>query len=147
MKVEVVIDHEQNEKKVIIKTNVHDATVDKILAALNNIDSSIIGKIDNENFVLKLEDVYYFEAVENKVYAYLEEEVYEVTYKIAELNDLLKHSSFIQTARTVILNLDKIQKIKSMVNGRILAVLNNDEKMIITRVYASGFKNKIKGGK
>ena len=39
MKVEVVIDHEQNEKKVIIKTNVHDATVDKILAALNNIDS------------------------------------------------------------------------------------------------------------
>ena len=112
MKVEVEIDHEQNEKKVIIKTNVHDATVDKILAALNNIDSSIIGKIDNENFVLKLEDVYYFEAVENKVYAYLEEEVYEVTYKIAELNDLLKHSSFIQTARTVILNLDKIQKIK-----------------------------------
>lgn len=147
MKIEVIVEKEQTEKTIKIYCQEVDQTVEKIISTLKNIDSSIIGKKDNENFVLRLEDVYYFEAVENKVFAYLEEDVFEVSYKIAELNDLLKQSSFIQTARTVILNLDKIQKIKTMVNGRILAVLNNSEKMIITRVYANQFKNKIKGGK
>lgn len=147
MKIEVIIEKEQTEKLIKIYCNELTQEVEKIISTLKNIDSSIIGKKDNENFVLKLEDVYYFEAVENKVFAYLEEDVYEVSYKIAELNDLLNDTSFIQTARTVILNLDKIQRIKSMVNGRILAVLNNNEKMIITRVYANVFKNKIKGGK
>ena len=147
MKIEVIIEKEQTEKLIKIYCSEVTQEVEKIISTLKNIDSSVIGKKENENFVLKIEDIYYFEAVENKVFAYLEEDVYEVSYKIAELNDLLKESSFIQTARTVILNLDKIQKIKSMVNGRILAVLNNGEKMIITRVYANEFKNKIKGGK
>jgi DNA-binding LytR/AlgR family response regulator len=44
------------------------------------------------------------------------------------------------------LNLSKINKIKAMVNGRILAELVNGEKMIISRLYASNFKNKLKGG-
>ena len=89
MKIEVIIEKEQSEKLIKIYCNELTPEVEKIISTLKNIDSSIIGKKDNENFVLKLEDIYYFEAVENKVFAYLEEDVYEVSYKIAELNDLL----------------------------------------------------------
>ena len=44
---------------------------------------------------------------------------------------------------TIILNIRKIKKVTTLVNGRILAQLNNGEKMIITRVYAQNFKQKL----
>ncbi len=59
---------------------------------------------------------------------------------------MLSHTAFLQTSRTIILNLNKINKIKTMVNGRIMAELLNNEKMIITRVYANSFRDKLKGG-
>ena len=74
-----------------------------------------------------------------------EKEVYEVNYKIQELVDMLKRTSFIQTARTIILNINKIEKVSTLVNGRISAVLVNGEKMIITRVFSHSFKNKLNG--
>ena len=60
-----------------------------------------------------------------------------------ELIDKLRDTSFIQTSRTIILNIDKIDHMSSLINGRILAVLLNKEKQIITRAYALDFKNKL----
>ena len=143
MKVKVVTDDTLKEIEVVINCPERDEQVDRIVKAIETSLFNIMGKLRGENYVLNIDDIYYFEAVENKVFAYLETQVYEVEYKIAELNDLLKSTSFIQIARTVVLNLDKIKKIKTMVNGRILAELNNEEKIIITRVYANEFKKKM----
>ena len=58
---------------------------------------------------------------------------------------MLSRTSFIQIARTIILNINKIEKVSTLVNGRISAVLENSERMIITRVYAHAFKQKLNG--
>lgn len=146
MKVNVIVDETKDETEVDIYCNKKTEEVEKLVNIIKSQAYNIIGKLDGESFVLSLNDIFYFEAVENKVFAYLEEEVYEVNYKIADLCDALIHTSFLQTSRTVILNLNKINKIKTIVNGRILAELVNDEKMIITRLYANQFKEKLKGG-
>ena len=146
MKIEIITDEESEELTITIRCKEVTTEVEKLVNSLKNTSISLIGKLNDEKVIIDLKDIYYFEAVENKVYAYLEKAVYEIEYKIAELNDLLKTTSFIQVARTVVLNVNKINKIKTMVNGRILAYLVNGEKIIITRVYANNFKNKIKGG-
>lgn len=146
MKVKIITGCEYEEPVVEIKCKEVTKEVENVINTINKLIIDIPGKKDGETFILKLDDIYYFEAVENHVYAYLKSDVYEVDYKISELNDLLIRTNFIQTSRTIILNLSKISKIKSMVNGRILAQLVNDEKMIISRLYANGFKNKLKGG-
>ena len=74
---------------------------------------------DFENYVLNIDDIYYFEAVDNKVFAYTKNEVYEVNYKIHEINDLFSKTFFVQISRTVILNIDKINRVSTLVNGRI----------------------------
>lgn len=147
MKIEIITEDSNEELTIRIHCKEVNNEVERLINSLKNSSISLMGKLDGESVVIDLKDIYYFEAVENKVFAYLETQVYEVEYKIAELNDLLKSTSFIQIARTVVLNLDKIKKIKTMVNGRILAELNNEEKIIITRVYANEFKKKIRGGK
>ena len=133
------------ETEILIKCKEIDSKINKISNYIRTSYITLIGKIDGEQFIINLDDVFYFEAVENKVFAYVEKDVFEVNYKIQELVDMLKRTSFIQTARTIILNINKIEKVSTLVNGRISAVLVNGEKMIITRVFSHSFKNKLNG--
>ena len=146
MKVKVITGSEYKEPVIEIKCHEVTKEIENVVNNINKLMINITGKKDGETFILNLGDIYYFEAVENHVYAYLESEVYEVEHKVADLNDLLISTTFIQTSRTTILNLSKINKIKPIFNGRILAELDNKEKMIISRLYANAFKDKLKGG-
>lgn len=133
------------ETEIHIKCKKIDSKINKISNYIRTSYITLQGKLDGEHYVLNLDDIYYFEAVENHVFAYDERNVYEVSYKLQELSEMLARTSFIQTARTVILNINKVEKVKTLVNGRISAELINKEKTIITRVYASAFKNKLNG--
>lgn len=143
MKVKVEENPQLTEIEVLIKCPIRNDEVEKIIESISINSYTIIGKKDNDNYILYLNDIFYFEAVDNHVFAYCEKEIYEVKYKIQELSELLLKTSFLQTARTIILNIRKIKKVTTLVNGRILAQLNNGEKMIITRVYAQNFKQKL----
>ena len=131
------------ETEIIIRCREVDSKINKIANFIRTSYITIQGKLDGEKYVINLDDIYYFESVENRVFAYTEKEVYEVSYKLSELIDLLQNTSFIQTARTIILNINKIERVSTLVNGRISAILDNSEKMIITRVYAHQFKQKL----
>ena len=144
MKIRVDENSELSEIEVVINCPSNNDQVNKIIQILSTNYYNIIGKKDGDNYVLNLDDIFYFEAVDNHVFAYCEKDIHEVTYKIQELTDMLNQTYFIQTSRTIVLNIKKIKKVTTLVNGRILAVLNNNEKMIITRVYAQKFKAKLK---
>lgn len=131
------------ETEIIIRCKKIDNKVNKIADYLRTNYVTVVGKLNGDSYVLNLDDIYYFEAVENRVFAYVEKEVYEVNYKLQKLAEMLERTSFIQTARTIILNINKIERVSTLVNGRIGAILVNGEKMIITRVYAHDFKRKL----
>ena len=145
MKVKVEVITGLDEPEITIKCNEHDEHIQSIVDYLESIKVTLIGKKDNVRFVLNLSDIYYFESVDNRTFAYTSNDVFEINYRIYELVKLYKNSSFIQIAKATIVNISYIKKISTLVNGRILAVLDNDEKIIITRVYAQEFKRKIKG--
>lgn len=110
---------------------------------IENYGMSIVGKKDGEKFFINLKDVYYFEAVDNKVFAYTKDLVYEVSYRIQDIIVLFGKLYFTQISRTIVVNIDIIEKVSTLINGRILAVLINGEKQIISRAYAHEFKNKL----
>ena len=144
MKIKVEENKELSEIEVLISTPIIDDDVHRVVKLLETSTLNILGKLNGENYLLTLDQIFYFEAVDNRVFAYCEKEIYEVNYKLQELTELLSQTYFIQTARTIVLNIKQIKKVTTLVNGRILAVLNNGEKMIITRVYAQKFKQKLK---
>ena len=121
-------------------------TTPEILSLSNYIENygmSIVGKNNGEKVFINIKDIYYFEAVDNRVFAYTKDLVYEVNYKIQDINILFSKLYFIQISRTIVINIDIIQKVSTLINGRILAVLINGEKQIISRAYAHEFKNKL----
>ena len=98
-------------------------------------------------YEIPIVNLYYVEAVDNKVFLYSAKQVYETKQKLYEIEHLLEEKQFLRVSKSVIVNLMKIKAIKPAMNGRFIAVLQNSEEVIISRKYVSALKNKLKEGK
>ena len=96
--------------------------------------------LDGEIHLIEPAQVYYFEYVDQKVFAYCKSNVYEIKKKLYELEEILPSDDFIRVSKSSILNLDKISSLAPAFGGRFEANLKNGEKIIISRQYVNGLK-------
>ena len=87
--------------------------------------------------------VYYFEAVDDKVFAYCESKVYEIKRKLYELEKQFENTDFLRISKSVIVNLSKIKKLTPGFSGRLEALLDNGERAVISRQYVPALKKKL----
>ncbi|MEG2872119.1 LytTR family DNA-binding domain-containing protein, partial [Carnobacterium sp.] len=92
---------------------------------------------------LSLNDIFYFEAVDNKTFVYSATDVYQTNLKLYELEVRLTNSYFIRTSKSLILNVMKIEHVTPAFNSRFEAELENKEKIIISRKFAPLLKKKL----
>lgn len=85
-------------------------------------------------------EVYYFEYVDQKVFAYGKTKVYEIKSRLYELEEQLPKKDFIRVSKSCILNLNKIGSLAPGLGGRFEARLKNGEKVIISRQYVNVLK-------
>ncbi len=88
-------------------------------------------------------DVYYFESVDNKVFLYLEQSVYEVKYKLYEIEEEYANTDFFRASKSVIINLAKVKQFAPDFGGRFEAQMKNGEKLIISRQYVPLLKKRL----
>lgn len=95
--------------------------------------------------ILQIEpgDIYYFEAVDNKVFLYLEKNVYETRMKLYELERQFAGTDFFRVSKSVILNLAKVENFYPGFSGRFEALMQNGERIGISRQYVPFLKNKL----
>ncbi|MBC1986375.1 LytTR family transcriptional regulator [Listeria sp. FSL L7-0478] len=118
------------------------------LAGLKGSTEKISVKKDGATYLLEPKAILYFEAVESKIFVYTEQDVYEIHWKLYELEEKFKDSSFFRCSKSMILNIEAIEKITPSFNGKFEANLFNREKVIISRQYAKVLKQKLNiGGK
>ena len=79
-------------------------------------------------------DILYFESVDDRVFAYTENQVYESHQKLYQLEEELP-SNFLRASKAVIVNINKIENLAPDFSGRIEATLTNDCKVIFSRMY------------
>lgn len=132
---------EDNELEIVIRCNKIDDEVRKIIALFEE-KQVIIGKLDNRSYQIKVDDIYYLEANEDRMFIYCKDKVYETSLRLYELEDTLDPRMFVRISKSILLNLNKLASVRAMLNGRYEAYLINDEQLIITRHYVSGFKEK-----
>lgn len=90
--------------------------------------------------LVELTEIYYFESVDDKVFAYAENDVAEVKWKLYELEERLAGGDFIRIAKSIILNLSKVKRFAPYMGGRFEALLENGEKVLISRQYVPELK-------
>lgn len=138
VKLETVSDVEETE--VIIRCRELDEETERLLSTIRLFANTIIGKKDNKTFILKPEDICYFDTQENKVLLITEDAVYETPLKMYEIEEKFKNTGFQRVSRYSIINLRKVSYLEPLFNGRMVAVMKNGDKVVITRLYIQALK-------
>lgn len=98
---------------------------------------------DNCQHRVRHDDILYFEAVGEKVFAYTLTEIFEVKKRLYELEEALAPQHFIRCSKAFLICLTKIESIRPALNGRYCARMKNGEDVIISRKYARSVKKTI----
>ena len=139
MKVTIVDVGPDEEEELILKCRSLDESLVEIINRFKQGGGKLTAYQDGNMFFIEPEEVFYFESVEQKVFAYCKSEVYQVKSKLYELLDELPGWKFVRVSKSVILNLNKIKSLTPAFSGRYEALLKNGEKVIISRQYVGLF--------
>ena len=125
----------------------HEETeeVKDIVAFVKTRQGKLTGNFEGQKYEIPVADVYYIETVDNAVFIYGQEKVYEAKQKLYELEGILREKYFLRVSKSLILNLMKIKSIKPALNGRYSAILQSGEEVIISRKYVMQLKSALKG--
>ncbi|MGD9761183.1 MAG: LytTR family DNA-binding domain-containing protein [Candidatus Izemoplasmatales bacterium] len=146
MKIRVEEIEQTDEIEVIIKGSKDNEDVKEIYQSLLYFESVILGKTNDKTISLALSQIYYFDSVDNKTFAYDKNTVYDVNLKLYQLEEKLVNTPFIRVNKSMIVNTRKLKTFKSTINGRMEATLINGEMVKISRSYVPLLKEKL-GGK
>jgi len=98
-------------------------------------------------YQFELGDVFYFEAVDERVLAYTKDKVFELKSRLYELENAYSDRHFVRCAKSYIINLMKLESISPALNSRFTAHMKNGDAIIISRQYVPAIKQAVMGGK
>ena len=136
------------EERELVEIYCHEVNdqVKEIVSFVKSRKGQLSGNMDGKQYEIPITDVYYIEAVDNKVFIYCTRQVYETRQKLYELEEVLVKKHFLRVSKSILLNLMKVRALKPALNGRFTAILPNNEEIIISRKYVQEFKKTLKGG-
>lgn len=140
MKVTIEEISRNQDEEIIIKCHAVDDNILKLINKLKTNSSVLIGFNDDNIHRLKISEVYYFEAVDNKVFIYYKDKVFESKQKLYELEELCEGKNFFRASKSIIINIAKISFVKPSISGRFEAKLDNGESVVVSRQYVPVLK-------
>ena len=143
MKISIQDVPEGEEEEIIIRCRGMDEQLMKLVYALKAGREKLTVSREGRLFRILPSSVYYFEAVDNRVFAYLEKDVYETKLKLYELESRLSGTDFFRASKSTVINLAKMESLSPAFNGRFEASMKNGEKLIISRQYVPLLKEKL----
>lgn len=91
---------------------------------------------NKESSQLPIADVLYIEAVGEKVFAYTNDQVYEMKARLYQLEEMLEPHRLIRASKSLLINMFYITSVRPALNGRLYAKMENGENLLVTRNYA-----------
>lgn len=143
MKITINEKPEIDEVDIIINCKAADEQVLKILSSLRTFDRTITGTKNAQTYLLSPDLILYIESVDKKTFIYCEKEVYESPLRLYELEERLLNDGFFRASKSTVINLSQVHSLIPDFGGRILLIMNNGEKSVVSRQYATNVKKKL----
>lgn len=126
---------------VIVEYPKMDRMTERIIEKVKHIDVCLVGKREDKSTKIDISDVYYFENVERKLFLYTKRDVFRLDATMADIDDMTANTELVRVSRTCIMNTEHLKEIKQIKNSHLEAVMDNDEKIIVSRKYLQDIKN------
>ncbi len=118
----------------------------EIIGIMNYFESYeiILGKCKELTKKLLPNDIFYLEIVDRRCYAYLESEVYQIDFNLRSFQERFSSNGFVQIGKSMIVNVYKIDRVKTDSNMRMRLIMENGEELILNRTFKKGFMEYLK---
>ena len=110
---------------------------------ISRFDERLTASEKGNTYNVAVEEILYIESVDKKTFLYTSGHVLQTEKRLYELEELLDEKTCFRCSKSVIVNLNKITKLKPEVTRNILATLANGEVIVISRRYARALKTLI----
>ena len=132
----------KEKEQALIRATEKTADIISAMDLLENGSGGITVIRDRSTFFCKLTQIYYIESVDKRTYIYTKGDCYESRDRLYELEEKLG-IYYVRISKSMIVNLRKIQNVSSEPGGRMVAVLLNGERVIISRSYVKEIKRRL----
>jgi DNA-binding LytR/AlgR family response regulator len=133
-------DSTQKDIEVIIKYPQKNKIVEQIASLVKSFNTQIPCYSDDATKFVNASDIYFIESVDKKTVVCCENENYQVKDRLYQIYEKLKNFGFIRINKYCILNIDKLDNIKTLANSHLEAVLTNGKCLYVTRNYLANIK-------
>ena len=139
MKVRIEIsDNINDEDEIIIRCKKLDENIQKIYDTIMDISKGskhlklYQGKVD---YYISLDSILFFETSDSCISAHTVDSVYETTYRLYELEDMLP-GNFMRVSKSTILNINHIYSIsKNLASSSEIQLFNTHKQVFVSRYY------------
>ncbi len=143
MKILIETPGEGQEDEVIFRCSHIDEEMMAFIQMLKNGKRKVSVRSETGIVMLSLGEIFYFESVDSRTFAYTENNVFEIKRKLYELEQEYGDTDFIRISKSVIVNVSKIVHLKPLLYGRFEGKLKNEEKVIVSRQYIGNLRKKL----
>ena len=125
---------------VIVEYPEYDKSVDNLINKIKNMSINFTGKSDGKTVSIDISDIYYIENVERKIFLYSRKDVYRYDGSMADIDSSIGETDLVRISRTCFMNVSHLKEIMQIKNSHLEAVLDNGEKLIVSRKYLKDIK-------
>lgn len=116
-----------------------DQETEDIIKFIDLYNKTLLGKSTHETTWIHPSDIYYCEMVDRKCYCYLKESVWQIDISLQMMIDHFSSLGFVRISKSMVINIYKIDRLKSDINMRVNIILLNGETVILNRTYRNQF--------
>ena len=131
--------------EVIIKYKTMTEQIEGIVNYINQKETKLVAFKDGQQFAIPPQNVIYLESVDGVTYLYTSMEVYRTNMSLAAVEVMYMDEGYFRCSKSMIINIYRIEKLKSEPGNRIDAMMDNGEHVIISRRYAKELRSILKG--
>ena len=141
MTVQIIENHPTTE--ITIKCPKATSEINQLALLLQSHGQTLPCTIDNTTHLVHRHDILYVESVDKRCFICTAHDVYETALKLYQTEELLDDGLFFRSSKSQVINLKKIKSLCPEFGGRIEAVLENGERLIVSRQYAKSLKERL----
>ncbi len=144
MKINLKENKNKNDIEILIEYPEISETVHRIETAIKSVDNIVRCQDDDGKICfVRVSDIFYIESVEKQVFVYTNDKVYRTELLLYQFAEKLYNFGFEQISKSCILNLNTMVSVKAIFNSKMEAMLENGEKVIISRNFISAVKKRL----
>lgn len=147
MKVNIDIDDKHIEPSVTIQANEWSEELEEIVGVIKKRKRQrLFGVESDQTVLLNPNEIDFVHAEKRKIFAVIDNRSFEIKMKLYEVEEILTPHDFMRFSKSVIGNLNHIERFELSFNGNLCVYFHSGNKEYITRKYVTPIKDRLAMG-